>query len=532
MNYFKFLGIFFLFVIPVKAISQNTVKENGIDIKHYLFELAVNDSTDVIDGVATITLKLTGNKKQFSLDLSSQNKLNKGMQVTEITSKKKAVAYQHKNDRIIIQIPSFVANDSLQIYQIKYKGIPKDGLIISKNKYGERTFFGDNWPIRARNWLPCNDQINDKALVDFVVKAPEYYQVVSNGTLVEESNINHHQKLYHYSCGVPLSTYLMVVGISRFAVQNLGSFNQIPVSTWVYPQNKEEGFYDYKLAVEIVNYFTKNIGSFPFNKLANVQSKTRFGGMENAGAIFYSENSVTGKRKSEALLAHEIAHQWFGDSATEKEWSHLWLSEGFATYFTNLYLEQKYGKEKLNERLINERNKIIRFYERQKTPVIDKEQQNYMKLLNANSYEKGGWFLHMLRKKIGDDLFWKSIRSYYQKYKFDNALTIDFQQVVEQITNKSLDSFFDQWLYGIGQPILDLHWKNKGNKLQIQLDQIQTTKTIFQFPLELLIKYSNGSSELKTVEISKKKQSFAFPLKYHITEIVLDPNISLLYRSI
>ena len=433
MRLIRSFYVIFLILFSIAVNSQRNVNESIIDVTHYLFELKVNDTTDIIEGIATITLKIKEGESQFYLDLISVNNSNKGMQVVQITNENKPVSFQHKNDSIKIQIPPNVKNDSIQTYKIEYKGIPIDGLIISKNKFGERTFFGDNWPIRARNWLPGNDEISDKALVDFIVKVPEYYQVISNGTLVEESNLNGHLKLYHYSSKIPLSTYLMVVGISRFAVQNLGSFDQIPISTWVYPQNKKEGFYDYEQAIEIVDYFTKNIAPFPFSKLANVQSKTRFGGMENAGAIFYSENSVTGKRKSESLLAHEIAHQWFGDSATEKEWAHLWLSEGFATYFTNLYLEHKYGRNKMNERLINERNKIIRFYERQQTPVIDEDQENYMKLLNANSYEKGGWFLHMLRMKIGDDLFWKSIRSYYQEYKYDNALTSDFKRVVEDI---------------------------------------------------------------------------------------------------
>ncbi len=531
MQLIRSFFIFFIFIVSVAVNSQKTDNENVIDVKHYLFELTVNDTTDVIEVNATITLKIIKSEKQFSLDLNSLDRSNKGMQVLQITSKDQLVSFQHKNNLINIRIPENNLKDSLQIYSIKYKGIPKDGLIISKNKYGKRTFFGDNWPIRARNWLASNDKVDDKAQVDFKVKVPEHYQVISNGTLVEESNIKHHRKLYHYVCNIPLSTYLMVVGISRFAVQNLGNFNQIPISTWVYPQNRNKGFYDYALAIEIVDFFTKQIGLFPFSKLANVQSKTRFGGMENAGAIFYSENSVTGKRKSETLLAHEIAHQWFGDSATEKEWAHLWLSEGFATYFTNLYMEHKYGKEKLQKRLINERLKIIQFYKKQQSPVIDRDQKNYMKLLNANSYEKGGWFLHMLRMKIGDDLFWKSIRAYYDKYKFSNALTVDFREVVEEIVHKDLSVFFDQWLYKTGQPEIDLQWQNKGNKIEITIGQIQNTETIFEFPLELLIQFKDGTSQLKIVEIKNKSHFFSFSVASQITNIVLDPNIQLLYKG-
>src|SRR5207249_666261 len=119
----------------------------------------------------------------------------------------------------------------------------------------------------------------------------------------------------------------------------------IPVSAWVYPQDSAKGFYDYALATEILKFYANYIAPYPYKKLANVQSKTIFGGMENASAIFYAENSVNGERTSEDLLAHEIAHQWFGDMASETSFEHLWLSEGFATYFTDLYFEKKYGKE-------------------------------------------------------------------------------------------------------------------------------------------------------------------------------------------
>ena len=530
MKLLKFFSIFLL-IVQTSLNAQISVSEDPIDVQHYLFEIKVNDSTDIIEGTATVSLKIKKTEKFFELDLTSLNKDKKGMQVIQITNNNKQVSFQHKNNKIKIQIPPSIINDSLQVFHIKYKGIPIDGLIISKNKYGDRTFFGDNWPTRARNWLPCNDEISDKALVDFIVIAPDYYQVVSNGTLIEETNLNDHLKLFHYTSKIPLSTYLMVVGISRFSVQNLGVFNQIPISTWVYPQNKEEGFYDYAQAIEIVDYFVKQIAPFPYSKLANVQSKTRFGGMENAGAIFYSERSVTGKRKIETLLAHEIAHQWFGDSATEKKWSHLWLSEGFATYFTNLYLEHKYGKERLNERLINERKKIIRFYEKQQTPVIDEDQKNYMKLLNTNSYEKGGWVLHMLRREIGDEQFWKSIKAYYQKYKFDNALTEDFKKVVEEISHKDLTTFFNQWLYGVGQPDLNLQWKNNTNEVVISVDQIQKTKTIFKFPLELLIKFEDGTTKLKTFHIDQKEKKFTLPVLSQVTKIIMDPNISLLYKT-
>src|SRR5204863_6116924 len=157
-----------------------------------------------------------------------------------------------------------------------------------------------------------------------------------------ESAVTKKRKITHWKTSVVLPTKVMVIGVARFAIEYEGEINKVPLQSWVYPQNRKEGFSDYSMASGPLDYFSKNIAPYPYEKLANVQSTTRWGGMENAGNIFYYENSVTGKANIEGLLAHEVAHQWFGDSASESDWYHVWLSEGFATYFTQLYLENKY----------------------------------------------------------------------------------------------------------------------------------------------------------------------------------------------
>ncbi len=302
------------------------------------------------------------------------------------------------------------------------------------------------------------------------------------------------------------------------------------MSSWVYPQNKEAGFYDYAQARDILKYYINLFGPYPYKKLANVQSKTRFGGMENASNIFYSEKSVTGKHDQESLLAHEIVHQWFGDAATEKDWSHLWLSEGFATYFTNVYLEHKYGKTKLDATLKKQRQKIITFSKRWQKPVVDTQTSNLMKLLNANSYQKGGWFLHMLRRKIGDKLFFKSIQTYYNTYKLKNADTKDFQRIVEKISKTNLDSFFKQWLYKVGQPKLDIKWTYNHKKITFTILQVQELENTFKMPLTVKIIYDDKTSIFKTFNISKKEAVFTFKSKKKPIKIVLDPKTNLLFE--
>ena len=320
----------------------------------------------------------------------------------------------------------------------------------------------------------------------------------------------------------------MVIGVADFAVNNIGDVDCIPVSSWVFPGDRDNGFARYKIAKNILQWYINRIGPYAFEKLANVQSKTIFGGMENAGCIFYFENSVNSKTL-ESLMAHEIAHQWFGDNVTEKEWPHLWLSEGFATYMTDLYLENKYGKDSLKNLLRIQREEVVDYSKNHHTPVVDtSESLHLMKLLNDNSYQKGAWVLHMLRQKLGDSLFWKGIRTYYKTYAGNNANTTDLEKIFEKITHQNLETFFKQWLFTAGQPALKVDWNYDETKKLLSLTIEQRQENIFEFPLQIAIKNGN-KTVLKTIEIKNKISQKKFPLTMKPTEIVLDPNVNLLF---
>lgn len=520
--------LFFSFSIDNLSFAQNHEERfNSIDVLHYTFEIAVNDNNDTIKASAALQIAFKTKLDNFVLDLSNTNNEGKGMLIDEVLENEKPIKFNHQND----QIQLFVApteQGEQRSYSIKYYGVPDDGLIISTNKYGDRVFFGDNWPNRAHHWLPTVDHPSDKATFEFIVTAPSHYQTVSNGLIVEETNQGE-ETISHWKSDIPLSTKLMVIGIARFAKQNLLESKNPAVSTWVYPQNKAEGFLDYYIALEPLAFFSEKIGPFPFEKLANVQSKTMFGGMENAGCIFYAENSVSGHQKAENLMAHEIAHQWFGDAVSEANWHHIWLSEGFATYLTGLYIENKYGKTVFSDWLFNQKKRIFRFETRKLAPVIDTTQSVSMGLLNANSYQKGAWFLHMLRKELGDDLFWKSIRTFYANYKYKNALTDDFKRIVEDLSGRNLDAFFHQWLCESGHPKLSSTWIYDGKMINFKLRQ---TEKVFQFPLDLRFIYEDGSISSETIRVSIAEEIFEFKSAKKPKEIILDPNNWLLFESV
>lgn len=505
--------------IATSVFAQTTFP--GIDVQHYSFSIKLNDDNDTIKGRAAVTIKFLQDVPQVQLNLVKKNNTGKGMLVSSVTENGNNLSFAQDSD--VVSIASPAKTNTTHTYTINYQGVPADGLIISTNKFGKRTFFGDNWPNRAHNWLPCADYPSDKASLDFMVTAPDHYQVVSNGLKVEEKQLANQTKFTHWKETVPLPTKVMVIGVADFAIEQSGTVNGIPVYSYVFPENKTAGFKSYAYAPEILKYYIGKIGPYEFKKLANVQSKTIYGGMENSSAIFYDEKLI-GLKYDEELLAHEIAHQWFGDAVTEKSWQNLWLSEGFATYMTNCYLEHKYGTDTLKKREMADRRKVINFERERLTPVIDSAVKgNYVQLLNANSYEKGGWVLHMLRRKLGDTLFWKGIRAYYAKEEGANASTIDLRLAMEQVSGQNLEPFFKQWLYTSGHPELRVNWKYDADKKTVSIQITQKQDKLFDFPL----KYAIGK-ETYTIDIRNKDTAITIAARVKPKTIKMDPDVDLL----
>ena len=240
---------------------------------------------------------------------------------------------------------TYRAGDLLTLV-VKYHGAPSDGLFFKRNKFGDRTVFADNWPNRAHFWFPSLDHPYDKAKVEFFVTAPARYDVVANGRLVETTSRQDGTRLTHWREDVPVAVYCMVFGATEFSIIDAGGWGGTRLLHYLYPKDRERGLADHGRALRMLEFYSELVGPYPYEKLALVQSSTRFGGMENSSNIFFDENSYDGSGGLEGTVAHEIAHQWFGDSVTEADWHHLWLSEGFATYFGALFFERADGRDK------------------------------------------------------------------------------------------------------------------------------------------------------------------------------------------
>ncbi len=348
--------------------------------------------------------------------------------------------------------------DTLEV-TIHYHGSPRDGLYIQDNVHGDRTAFADNWPNRARHWFPSEDHPSDKAFASFAVEVPAGWKVVANGALRDVDTLVTGRTAWHWATERKVPVYTMVIGAGPLTVTEVRESPDVRQSLWTFAEDSAfavEG--PFRRVGKMVEILTRTIGPFPYAKLAHVESSTRFGGMENSSAIFYTERGYVSRRMGESLVAHETAHQWFGDAVTEHDWHHLWLSEGFASYFDPVYFEILGEVETFREAMRSKKASYLRSPVVDR-PVIDTTVTALMSLLNANNYPKGAWILHMLRREVGDSVFFRGVRDYYRTYRDSTALSADFLAVMERQSGRSLRRFFEQWLLQPGYPQLDVAWE-------------------------------------------------------------------------
>jgi aminopeptidase N len=363
-------------------------------------------------------------------------------------------SFIHQADVLLVAVPSGSAGET-RCLGVVYDGEPTDGLIVSTDSAGRWAAFGDNFPNRARHWLPTQDHPARKANVTWIVTVPAGRSVVANGALVSsvanpDSRVTTTWRTEH-----PIPTYGMVIAAAPLTKYNLGEtacgFAEdgrcVPQMVWTAPEQEVWMPGHFARAGAIVEFFSRTIGAYPYEKLGHLQTSTRYGGMENPSAIFYFDSGFRRNNGiDDGLIAHETAHQWFGDAVTEREWAHIWLSEGFATFFAALWAQHAYGDTAYVRETAGMRDAVLKADVVTRRAVIDSVETDPNHLLNENSYPKGGFVLRMLRDEVGDSAFFSGLRRYYTAHRHGNAMTQDLQAAVEETSGRTLGWFFDQWL--------------------------------------------------------------------------------------
>lgn len=539
----RILALVALAVLPNGAGAQRSLtggSQPGIDVLHYEFrvDFPARPLPDTLQFVSTAVARRTARVQSVDLDLTN------AMQVEAVTVNGTAASFRHDSAKVRISLAAG-NGDTLRIV-VRYRGAPKDGLIIRRDSAGGYwTAFGDNFPDRARQWLATVDHPSDKATVEWIVRAPQSHRVVANGELLEETpellaGGAPGMLLTRWRTTRPLYTAVMVIGVAPFAIYELGNtacnLAELPgcvrQSVWITPDVRPYMPGPFARVGEMVSLFSRLVAPFPYEKLAHVQSSTRYGGMENASAIFYADNIYRRRSMSEGLLAHEIAHQWFGDAVTTREWPHVWLSEGFATYFSALWFEHSAGDSAFRASLAQMRRQVLSSRVTNEKPIVDLGLDDLGRVLNSNVYQKAGFTLHMLRREIGDSAFYRGIRSYYRKYRHGNALTEDFQREVEASSRRKLDWFFTQWMHRPGVADLTVQWRWDARRRGVELTVSQNPAFApYQLSLAMDVTDARGRVHRASASVpAARVATLLVPLRIQgaPASVVFDPDSSIL----
>ncbi|MBK9977403.1 MAG: M1 family metallopeptidase [Gemmatimonadetes bacterium] len=480
----------------------------GIDVLHYDFrvDFSPRGLDDTVRVASVVTIARTARADSLVLDLRP------AMRVDETRVNGTVVTTRRDSASVRIPLPAGV-RDTLRV-EVRAHGRPTDGLIVRRDSSGSWTAFADHFPDRAREWLPTVDHPSDKATVEWTVRAPAAYRVVANGELQEETpepaaGGRPELRLTRWRSVRPLYTGVMVIGVAPFATYELGRTagglgelpGGVPQSVWITPDVRGYMPGPFGRAGDIVALYSRLVGPFPYEKLAHVQSSTRYGGMENASAIFYADKIYRGRTMSEGLIAHESAHQWFGDAVTTREWPHVWLSEGFATYFAALWSESAHGDSAFLDDMRRMRESVLADKMAMEKPIIDESLSDLRYVLNGLVYQKAGFTLHMLRREVGDSAFFRGIRAYYAKYRHGNALTSDFVAEMERSSGAKLDWFFDQWMKRPGVADLTVGWRWDEVRKSLVLTVSQGTQ-VPPYRLNVAVDVTDARGKVQRVRVT------------------------------
>ncbi|MGA9996457.1 MAG: M1 family metallopeptidase [Pyrinomonadaceae bacterium] len=466
------------------------------------------------------------------------------MNVDSVTVGDAPARYERSAGTLSVTLPQAAKDGERLSVSISYHGKPKDGLALTADKDGKPSATGDNWPNRAHHWIPCLDHPSAKATVNFTVTAPARDVVIANGKREATRDNADATRTWSYTESVPIPPYCMIVSIGEGALFEPKTNAPTPLIYYVPQRDRDYAVQGFASSSDTLNFFTQMVAPYPYEKLALIVGATRFGGMENSSAIVFASTLFDKRDASpkmsaryhipggvENVVAHEIAHQWFGDAVTEKTWADLWLSEGFATYFAGLFVEHFEGEQVFRDYMKGEADGYFKYEQTRRAPIHDTETEDLFKLLNANNYNKGAWVLHMLHSMLGDKDFFQGIRAYYAAHRNSTATTEDLRAALEKSSDTNLREFFARWVYGSGHPRYDVAWnwkeaKKKKGVLTITVRQTQDGE-LFPNPMPIEIVSADGTQRV-LMKAKKKETILRVPLQHKPTEVRFDPDGTIL----
>ncbi len=510
-----------------------------VDITHVTIDVTPDFDARTIQAVTTIRFapiaKILTELKLDAVDLN----------VTSVTSDAKIEGYTATDEDITITFrPPLLPGEEHSV-TVMYDAEPKMGLYFRtpEMRYPETDthLFTQGETHEARHWFPNFDYPNERFSSEVICHVPQGMTVVSNGRLVSERvDAETGLKAVHWLQEKPHVNYLIAMVAGYFEKLET-QYRGIPLGFYTPPSQSAQAANSFEGTADMMAFYEQEIGiPYPWNKYDQaVVEDFVAGGMENTTLTILTDGTLftdasENIRSSQGLVAHELVHQWFGDYVTCKDWSHLWLNEGFATYYEDLYDKHKNGRDSFLYGLyITVRQIVSR--DADALPIVTRDYEHADDQFDYRAYGKGGWVLHMLRTQLGDALYRRVVKTYVERHALDVVVTEDLRSVIEELSGQSFDRFFDQWLYHSGFPELKVSykWSEEDKLAKVSVEQTQKAgehgTEVFYLPAKVRFWLGDKPTD-RDIVIDSKEQDFYFALASEPNIVYFDPDLTVLAK--
>ncbi|MCA9139357.1 MAG: HEAT repeat domain-containing protein [Planctomycetales bacterium] len=511
--------------------------DRQVDVLHIKLDVTPDFDARTVSGVASITAKPISKPVEIlrldAIDLQVQKVVCNQIAVSDFVSSR---------DALQVAFADAVPIGTEFTVEIHYSAQPNAGLYFRTAEMGypkeDTHIWTQGETHEARHWFPCFDYPNERSSTEVICHVPKEMRVLSNGKRLGEQIDSNGLKAVHWLQEKPHANYLICL-VAGHLEKLEKRHRDIPLGFYTQPTLSKYAENSFRDTPEIMAFFEQEIGiDFPWVKYDQVTIRDfTAGGMENTTLTTLTHGTIFSKateniRTTRRLDAHEMAHQWFGDYVTCKDWSHLWLNEGFATYYTHLFEGHKFGQDAMLYGLYKDATDQILTQDKDSKPIVYNGYKNAMQQFDYRSYPKGSWVLHMLRSQLGPDLYRKCIQSYLQQHALTSVVSDDLRQVIETHSGRPMDRFFDQWLYHPRHPDLKItyKWMPKEKLAKVTIKQTQPLSddvVLYQFPTKLRFRVGDESVDHE-IEVTEVEEDFYVPLSEKPTIVRFDPEYTVL----
>lgn len=527
------------FLAPMESADRfKYAPDRGVDILHVALDVTPDFTKRSVEGRMTMRFKpIARELGRLRLDAVR-------LGVRTVESSVRVKAWEITDAELVVNFEKPVPVGEETTVTVSYSAEPEQGLYFRTPemgyKAGEAHVFSQGEAIEARHWYPCFDAPNEKFTSEIRCRVPEGMTVISNGRkMSEEKESGTGMKAVRWLQDKPHTTYLMTLVAGYFS-RIEDRYKDIPMSFYTLPSEIQYATNSFRGTREAMAFFEGETGvPYPWAKYDQIcVNDFVAGGMENTSATTLTDGTLYSDasenvRSSEELMAHELAHQWFGDLVTTKDWTHLWLNEGFATYYAHLFDGHKNGLEHMLYGLYEDARGFFDVPDDTR-PIVWRGYEKPMDMFGFLVYPKGSWVLHMLRSQLGPDLFRRCVQTYLERHQYGLVVTEDLNQVVEELSGRSFDQFFNQYVYHAHQPELGLSYSWEESTRMAKLTVVQNQKLsekvlLFRFPVTVRFKVK-GAVVDRPIVVKEKSEDFYFALPEAPESVRFDPEYTVLAR--